>query len=74
MYIIPVHVLFYGYVCRFKLMVRRALVVFLCCETAVIGKFIRMCIEYSFPTVRNVIQKSSRLHSSKYEGTVYNSR
>ena len=43
--------------------VRRELVVFLRCEAAVIGKFIRMYIEYSFPILRNVIQNSSRLHS-----------
>jgi hypothetical protein len=53
---------------------RRVLVVFLRRQAAVIGKFTRMYIEYSFPIVRNVIQKFSKLHSSKCEGTVYNSR
>ena len=42
-YVIPVHVLFSGYVCRFS------------GEAAVIGKFIPMYIEYSFPIVQNVI-------------------
>ena len=49
-------------------------VLFLLCEAAVIGKFVRMYIEYSFPIIRTVNQKSSRLHSSKCQGTVYNSR
>ena len=44
------------------------LVVFLCCEAAVISKFICMYIEYSFPIVWNVIQKSSWFHSSKCVG------
>ena len=52
---------------------RRVLVVFRRCEGAMIDKFIRMYNEYSFPILRNVIQKSSRFHSSKCEGTVYNS-
>ena len=50
--------------------VHQVLVVFLHSKAAVIGKFIHMYIEYSFPIVRNVIQKSSRLHSSKFQGTV----
>ena len=58
--------------------VRRVLIVFLHCEAAVIGTFIvsrySMYIEYLFPVVRNVIQKSSRLDSTKCEGTVYNSQ
>ena len=43
-------------------------------EAAVTGKFIRMYIENSFPIVRNVVQKSTILHSSTCEGTVYNFR
>ena len=61
MYVIPVNGLFSGYVCRFNGASGVA---------AVIGTFIRRYIEYSFPVVLNVIQKSPRLPSSKCEGTV----